>query len=125
MFFTILFISVISSSVMCSSINSATEDSNNIKTNFTAREIDFLNYNESSKENEIDFEDGNILDAKLKEENKDPWKELKQITSVEYSWSEHINVGGEDSDNNDAMMFDNEVNIYDLLNEINEYYDYY
>ena len=55
----------------------------------------------------------------------DPWKELKQITSVEYSWSEHINVGEEDIKTMEAMMMNKDVDIYDLLNEINEYYDYY
>ena len=63
----------------------------------------------------------------ISKENKemDPWKELKQITSVEYSWSEHINVGEEDIKTMEAMMMNKDVDIYDLLNEINEYYDYY
>lgn len=125
MFLTIMFISVISLPIKCSNINSATEEVTDIKNNSIVKEINFSTYNESSIENEIDFDDGKNADITSKKHKKDPWKELKQITSVEYSWSEHINVGDEDSKNKDAMMMDHEVDLYDLLNEINEYYDYY
>ena len=125
MFLTIMFISVISLPTKCSNIVSATEEVNNIKNNSLVKEIIFSNYKESSIENDINFDDGKHADIKSEKHKIDPWKELKQITSVEYSWSEHINVGDEDSKNKDAMMMDHEVDLYDLLNEINEYYDYY
>ena len=123
-----LFISVIQLPSHCS----ATQD-NKLKNNSIEKQISFdTNFEKSSNddENEIDFEDVNVLnDRNEAEKEMNPWKELKQITSVEYSWSEHINVGDTPPgmmDYDEIMnMADNDIDFYDLLNEINEYYDYY
>jgi len=90
------------------------------------KHINFTNFDESANENEIDYEDLKKVQAAAKEKDHEvePWKELKQITSVEYSWSEHINVGkdGDEHMEGEMMKEHNDIDFYDLLNEINEYY---
>ena len=105
--------------------NSASENNYSFHTNSSVKHINFTNFDESANENEIDYEDLKKVQAAAKEkDNKvEPWKELKQITSVEYSWSEHINVGKDGDDMEGEMMKEhNDIDFYDLLNEINEYY---
>ena len=108
--------------------NSASENNYSFHTNSSVKHINFTNFDESANENEIDYEDLKKVQAAAKEKDNEvePWKELKQITSVEYSWSEHINVGkdddGEEHMEGEMMKEHNDIDFYDLLNEINEYY---
>ena len=105
--------------------NSASENNYSFHTNSSVKHINFTNFDESANENEIDYEDLKKVQAAAKEKDNEvePWKELKQITSVEYSWSEHINVGKDGDDMEGEMMKEhNDIDFYDLLNEINEYY---
>ena len=106
--------------------NSASENNYSFHTNSSVKHINFTNFDESANENEIDYEDLKKVQAAAKEKDNEvePWKELKQITSVEYSWSEHINVGkdGDEHMEGEMMKEHNDIDFYDLLNEINEYY---
>ena len=105
--------------------NSASENNHSFHTNSSVKHINFTNFDESANENEIDYEDLKKVQAAAKEKDNEvePWKELKQITSVEYSWSEHINVGKDGDDMEGEMIKEhNDIDFYDLLNEINEYY---
>ena len=105
--------------------NSASENNYSFHSNSSVKHINFTNFDESANENEIDYEDLKKVQAAAKEKDNEvePWKELKQITSVEYSWSEHINVGKDGDDMEGEIMKEhNDIDFYDLLNEINEYY---
>ena len=77
---------------------------------------DFVEHSKKSKQKE-----SLLQDVESSPNNATDDVSLKQITSVEYSWSEHINIGG-GSDNyfrNDAV---NEIGFYDVVNEIEDDY---
>ena len=119
MMFFILFIGLSQLPTQCIAVENTIKPS--------VKQINFTDSNnESSNINKIQLKDTKTRKGDSME-NKDmaALKELKQITSVEYSWSEHINVGDNNHEEKEGMMSENEIDFYDLLNEINEYYDYY